>query len=214
MSNTMGIVSEIKCARCDRKYSGVRSRCPYCGARRIGPGKYSGEDRDNAKGKMLISVLILAVFTVAAGILLFTTPVDAEAQDPGEDASIGSPEDGIESELGLHPEPSPSPTPTPEPEPPQMELELNSIRITYEGNTREDITHPRGVPLELGASWEPPLAVEDIDIQWESSNPEIFDAVPLDVGHRAVRITGITVGTAELILRIGDLETKCIVRIN
>ena len=66
----MSIIAEVKCARCDRKYSGVRSRCPYCGARRIGRGKYS-EEADDSRGKMLIGILIMAVLVVAAGVLLY-----------------------------------------------------------------------------------------------------------------------------------------------
>ena len=77
----MSIIPEVKCARCDRSYSGVRSRCPYCGARRIGGGKYS-EEGDNSKGKMIIGVLILAVLVVAAGVLLFTTPRSDDIDDP------------------------------------------------------------------------------------------------------------------------------------
>ena len=205
----MAIVNEIKCARCDRKYSGVRSRCPYCGARRIGRGKYS-EDSDNAKGKMLISVLILAVFTVAAGILLFTTPVEVEDQDPEDDPSITSPEDDIESMLGIHPEPTMEPPPE-EPEEPEIVLEVTSLRIMYDGRVITDFTQGRGVPIELRASIEPPGI--DVEIIWESSNPEVFEAVPVDVGGVGVKVTGIENGDAQLILRAGDQETTCWVRI-
>jgi len=208
MGFNMGIVTEIKCARCDRKYSGVRSRCPYCGARRIGPGKYSGDDKDNAKGKMLISVLILAVFTVAAGILLFTTPVDAEAQDPNNDPSISSPEDDIESELGLHPEPTLAPTPTPDPEPPQIQMEVTSIRIMYDGRTITDFSQPRGRPIEMYVSLEPPGIEDIVDIEWESTDTEIFEVTPVDIGGRGVRIMGIANGHARLIVKAGDMEAS------
>ena len=110
----MSIVSEIKCARCDRKYSGVRSRCPYCGARRIGRGKYS-EDSDNSKGKMLISVLVLGVCVIAAGFLLFTTPVDAgsdvkDTPNTSQTPVIPDESDNVSLENTNTPPPSPPPT--------------------------------------------------------------------------------------------------------
>jgi len=204
----MAMVSEIKCARCDRKYSGVRSRCPYCGARRIGPGKYSGDDKDNVKGKMLISVLILAVFTVAAGILLFTTPNNAEAQDPNNDPLLASPEDDIESERGLHPEPTEPPTPTPDPEPPQLQLEVTSIRIMYDGRVMTDFSQPRGVPIEMYVSLEPPGIEDMVTIEWESTDTEIFEVTPVDVNGRGVKIMGIVNGYARLVVKAGGMEAS------
>ena len=76
----MSVISEIKCNKCDRMYSGVRSKCPYCGTRRISKGKYA-EDGDNSTGKILIAILIMTVFVVATGVLLFTTEVD-DIPDP------------------------------------------------------------------------------------------------------------------------------------
>ena len=178
----MAIVNEIKCARCDRKYSGVRSRCPYCGARRIGRGKYS-EDSENAKGKMLISVIILAVFTVAAGVLLFTTPVDADAQDPADDPSLSSLEDDIDTVQGLH-TPTPAPTPTPSPEP-VLQNPISSVVVIYGGS-------PLGESFTLAVNEELPLNLriepvdfdrgDDFNVEWESSNPSVFDVVEVVMG--------------------------------
>jgi len=158
----------------------------------------------------------MAVFTVGAGVLLFTTPTDADAQDsPNGDSSISSPEDEIDTVLGVHPEPSPTPTPTPEPEEPVAPLVEQNIHITYGGMpiANNDFSQPRGVPIELGASWNPPLPIDEITIEWENEDPEIFDIEPRDVGDRAVRVMGIMPGTSRLYLRIGDLETSVIVRI-
>ena len=198
----MSIINEIKCARCDRKYSGVRSRCPYCGARRIGRGKYS-EDSDNAKGKMLISVLIMAVFTVAAGILLFTTPVDADAQTPVDDPGISSPEDDIIQEPGILPEPSPE-IEEPEPEEPVAPPVIESIIITYGGNRREDFAVKIGEMVPLRVKVEPPGI--DFRAEWSSSDEEIFQVVAVDIRHEGAEVTGIGVGTAFLTVKVGDLE--------
>jgi len=206
----MAIINEIKCARCDRKYSSVRSRCPYCGARRIGRGKYS-EDSDNAKGKMLISVLILAVFTVAAGILLFSTPADADAADNDNDAAITSPDDDIDSVLGLHPEPTPTPAPTPEPTP-IAPLEVTSVIITYDGNPRTEFTAKIGEVVPLRVRFEPPI-LDGLDIDWSSSNEDVFQVVPVEIDRVGVNVTGIGEGTATLTVMVGDKEATCTVRI-
>ena len=207
----MAIVNEIKCARCDRKYSGVRSRCPYCGARRIGRGKYS-EGSDNAKGKMLISVLIMAVFAVAAAVLLFSTPIDAEAVDPEDDPSILTPpENDINSEGGIYPEETSTPPPVVPDEPEVVELEVSSITITYGGSPLQfgnEFSMKVGDRLELGARIEPPNL--DVTPEWSSSDEEVFAAVPVVGG---VAVTGIKAGNATLIVVAGDKTVECTVRV-
>jgi len=201
----MAVVNEIKCARCDRKYSGVRSRCPYCGARRIGRGKYS-EDSDNARGKMLISVLIMAVFTVGAGVLLFTTPVDADAPDPDNGINISSPEDDINS-LPVNVDPTPEPTPEPTP---IIQLSVTSLTITYEGrNVQPEFSVKREEKVGLRVQVEPPDVIEanDLKIVWESSNEDQFTVTPVLInGHYyGVTVEGVnTEGSARLIVTVGD----------
>jgi len=213
----MSIINEIKCARCDRKYSGVRSRCPYCGARRIGRGKYT-EDSDNAKGKMLISILIMAVFTVAAGILLFTTPVDADAQTPVDDPSIASPEDDIEQLPGLLPEPPPV-YEEPEPEEPVIiQPEISSLVITYSGSPLRDNEFTMSVsdnPIPLNIRIEPPGAESGLDITWWSENAEVADVVEAPgMGGLGANVTSIGTGNTRIFVSVGDQETSCLVRVN
>ncbi len=78
----MGIVSEGKCHRCDRRYSGFRSRCPYCGARRSKRGKRAS-DSGNSKAKLIIGVLLLIVLIVAVIILI--------SQSGGDDGAVTNP---------------------------------------------------------------------------------------------------------------------------
>jgi len=179
----MAIVNEIKCARCDRKYSGVRSRCPYCGARRIGRGKYS-DDSDNAKGKMLISVLIMAVFTVGAAVLLFSTPT-ADADGPPEPPSIGSPEDDINT---LSPPPTPTPSPTPDPTPVIVE-QITSIRVVFGndqllgGSENQFSLTSRYPTLGIRATVEPiTLDWTMLNVEFISTNEEVFTVEPVVLG--------------------------------
>ena len=76
----MGIISDVKCGRCDRRYSGLRNRCPYCGARRGKRGKHA-DDSDNSKAKILIGSLLILVLLVAVIVLVITS---AKGRGEGE----------------------------------------------------------------------------------------------------------------------------------
>jgi len=209
----VAIVNEIKCARCDRKYSGVRSRCPYCGARRIGRGKYS-EDSDNAKGKMLISVIILAVFTVAAGVLLFTTDAD-----PANSAAIESPDlSNLEDDITSLP-PIETPTPTPSPTPaPVAPPEVQSVEIWVPRSHRvEDFTLRRvGDTIDLTAIIEPVSMQDSVDIEWEvrkvnEDHDDVFEFAHVPGG---IRILALASGSAKLVVTAGDKTAETWVRVN
>ena len=91
----MSVIPKITCRRCGREYSGLRSRCPYCGtgrsksAERI-PLRTSSENAGtpaaehaavNTKWQMLFGgILLLAV--VAAVIVLITVSLNASQNTP------------------------------------------------------------------------------------------------------------------------------------
>jgi len=212
----VAIVNEIKCARCDRKYSGVRSRCPYCGARRIGRGKYS-EDSENAKGKMLISVIIMAVFTVAAGVLLFTTDVDAVDPATIESPDLDSIEDGI---ISLPPVEVPSPSPQPEPSPVAPPAVLSvEIWVAPRSHRTEDFTLDRvGQSIDLTAIVDPVSLQESVDIDWlyvavredEDENDPVFEFAPVPGG---IKVLALRSGGAKLRVTAGDKTAETWVRV-
>ena len=78
----MGIISEVKCGRCDRRYSGLRARCPYCGARRGKRGKHA-RDKDNSTGRVVIG-LILVVVLIVAVVAVIATSVTGQQPDGGQ----------------------------------------------------------------------------------------------------------------------------------
>jgi len=214
----MSIIAEVKCARCDRKYSGVRSRCPYCGARRIGRGKYT-EDSDNSKGKMLIGVLILAVLVVAIVVLLVTTPAPV--------APVESPSNSVEETTTLPPPlvddtenttlpgintvpPSASPvvedTPSPSPSP-----QVVSVTITYNNVKKTDFTAKITEKVPLRVKIEP-VGI-DAEIIWESSNTSVFAVVPTSTDNTTATVTGVGKGDATLTVTVGDMSATCTVRV-
>lgn len=199
----MAIVEDIKCPRCDRKYSGVRSRCPYCGARRIGFGKYS-KDGDNAKGKMLISVLILAVFTVAALIMMLTTPGDAVViEEPEETPNL---EDVISLPAFEIPTPEPTPVETPTPEPVVMNAQIWVPR----SHPVTDFTLKVGESIELTAVLDPPGI--EAPVVWSSTNDLDDPVFEFEEIVGGVRVKVLRAGGAQLILTVGDIEQRCWVR--
>jgi len=196
-------------------YSGVRSRCPYCGARRIGRGKYS-EDSDNARGKMLISVLIMAVLTVGAGTLLLTTPVEAEDDPPESGSSLELPgEEDIGSIPGAYEVPPPTDPIILEPPPPPPP-EITSLIITYDGKKREDITLRIGENVGLRVQIEPVTLQHELEAVWTTSDPEIFDVINAVGVRNGATVTGIgrSRSGAVLTVTVGDKEATCIIRVS
>ena len=230
----MSILSEVKCARCDRKYSGVRSRCPYCGARRIGSGKYS-EEGDNSRGKMMIGVLIMSVLVVAAGILLFSakpeTPSDSlggSYQSEDDPNGGGLPDDGDVNQLINDDDDEIEDNITEEDddnniEIPPIPVEIESITITYAGAPINDFSEPISKQTPLVAKIEPAGVEFDEEIIWESSNPQVFEVVTTNLEKTNATVT--IIGTARdvngnyiqnaiLTVRVGMIEATCTVRVS
>ena len=214
----MSIIAEVKCARCDRKYSGVRSRCPYCGARRIGRGKYS-EEAENAKGKMLVGILILSVLVVAVVVLLATAekPEDTslsgympeQTEHTAEQALPG--EEGNTSMPGPSMQPSASPSPVEETSPEAPTPVVTSVTITYAGIMKDDFTAKIGEQVPLKVRIEP--AGIEAEAEWISSNTNVFEVVAKDTAGIEAKVTGKGKGDATLTVKVGDIEAKCIVRV-
>ena len=54
----MAFVSDVKCGKCDRRYSGLRGRCPYCGTRRGKNGKHANQG-GNTTGKLIVGLILI-----------------------------------------------------------------------------------------------------------------------------------------------------------
>ena len=226
----MSIISEVKCARCDRNYSGVRSRCPYCGARRIGSGKFSGEG-DNTKGKMIIGVLIMAVLVVAAGVLLFTVQPKEDEKEQGQVISSHESTKGP-SELDNTPvsgtgpsyEPSDGPNADVSDSPlPSQSVKIKSIEITYQNVVKTDFTGYITEEVPLKVRIEPPGAEFSEEIVWTSSNTGVFDVVPTSTDKTTAKVIiigaaktsgGDLLNSATLTVSIGEYKAECTVRVD
>jgi hypothetical protein len=132
---------------------------------------------------MIISVLIMAVFTVAAGILLFSTPVDAPVI-PVESPSINDPDDGVVS-LPAHPTPPPPPPPEPSP---VIQLDIASItmRLGESNWNRESFTLTSSDSrVEFNFSIEPVGfdVADDFHIDFISNNEDVVTVEEVIIGR-------------------------------
>jgi len=144
---------------------------------------------------MIISVLILAVFAVAAGVLLFSTPVDAVPETPVESPSINDPDDGLVSLPGFVEQP---PTPSPEPSP-VIVTDINTITVRHGTAVwnNESFTISASRPTEEFNFTIEPVGfdvADDFNIEYISTNTEVFEVTEVITGQagrygfRATRI--------------------------
>ncbi|NLM83888.1 MAG: hypothetical protein GX189_04175 [Clostridiales bacterium] len=206
----MAIVSDVKCGRCDRRYSGLRARCPYCGARRSKRGKYA-EPHDNTRVKIIVGVLLLAVLIVATMVLIFTSLPESEPQMSSPSPS--SPAPGGETEPTLpgsddvdviEDDEDDTVVPSPEPTVP-VEPTITKVTITYNGTPKEDITVKVGEKVPLSFKTTPETTGKTAT--WKSTDENVF--MVLSNGT----VTGIGKGKAYLICTVDGVEAKCIVRV-
>ncbi|MCL2409766.1 MAG: hypothetical protein FWC96_09210 [Oscillospiraceae bacterium] len=214
----MSVVSEIKCARCDRKYSGLRGRCPYCGARRTGRGKYSDEEAENFKGKTLVAILIMVALVAATVVLVVSAPGqenDITADDPGINMTDDRDTVGIDSQT----EPPPVETEPPEETEPPAQAVIFAVTPLFFGRPA---AFANDVQFRIGESNVVELRIlsqgmedEDFDITWESDNPDVFDIVPTtDSSGRFATLTPTGVGNTNLRITVNDFpEIVYVVRI-
>ena len=174
----MSVIPKITCRRCGREYSGLRSRCPYCGtgrsksAERI-PLRTSSENAGtpaaehaavNTKWQMLFGgILLLAV--VAAVIVLITVSLNASQNTPS--AAEPTPPATVSSAAPVAtPTPTPEPTPTPTPTP-----SVTSITITFLGSKRTEFAAKVGDEVPLSTTIYP--AGGNQTVTWSSKDESI-----------------------------------------
>ena len=202
----MSVIPKITCRRCGREYSGLRSRCPYCGtsrsrsAERI-PLRTSSENAGtpaaehaavNTKWQMLFGgILLIAV--VAAVIVLITVSLNASrnasaSAEPTPPATVSS----------AAPVATPTPTPTPTPS-------VTSITITFLGSKRTEFAAKVGDEVPLSTTIYP--AGGDQTVTWSSKDESIAK-----VSDKGV-VTGVGKGTTTSTAECGGVKADCTVYI-
>ncbi len=202
----MGFIPRITCRRCGRQYSGIRSRCPYCGTRRVSqsdraPSPTPGMNPEtpagaraavNTKwqlifGAILLVAVILAVIVLVSTTLNTTPPVQSQTLPPVLETTT----------------PTPTPTPTPEPTP-----EITQLTVTYGGAASTDFTTTVGNTIQLTPIIYPTDAATAENVTWTSSNEDVatvegglITAVGAGVANIVAECYGVTYTT---ICRVRD----------
>jgi len=191
----------------------------------MGRGKYS-EQSENYKGKMLISILIMAALAIATGVLVLTAP---SPDDPGvsdivNGPSAGLPGDGdnttidgpgIENgdtfngngydngyENGYE-----------EYVPP---LAVERVTVLFRGSPLRDneFTEPINANIPLTLRIEPADAEIQGEITWESSNTSIFEVTVTNPPYRTEANVVVMAdrGSATLTVTVDGVSTEVTVR--
>ncbi|MBQ3276304.1 MAG: hypothetical protein IJH47_04500 [Oscillospiraceae bacterium] len=212
----MAIIPEITCRRCGCKYTGLRNRCPKCGAPRINqPGRVppttASATPDTAayeRGAMNIrwqyifaAVLLLAVILAVVVLVLSgregrsTSSVPAAVSQQG-----GSSPAYMSADL---PTPSPSPDPTPEATPTPSIESMAIAFLNKSVGTDITLSNPGEIEIDLDLNIYP--AQDNPKVVWRSSNEKI-----LSVDDRGVvRVVGASpnmVTHATIIAEFGGLQ--------
>jgi len=217
----MSVASEIKCARCDRKYSAVRARCPFCGAQRLGRGKYSDE-YESTRGKMLLSILIMLVLVVAAGVLVFSAPALEEDESPEMSESSNLPgEDGIQTDEGDNfVEPPPVIDDDDDDDDDEPPPALQSATILHNVRGGQSFTGGDNPEYTMSVGDQEPVILRtvprdiDVVVEWSSSNPSVFDVVANSPGGREANTHAAGPGQATLSATVdGEVVATVLVRV-
>lgn len=209
----MSVIPKITCRRCGREYSGLRSRCPYCGTSRkksaeriplrtssANAGTPAAEHAAvNTKWQLLFGgILLIAV--VAAVIVLITVSLNAEknssaAVDPTPPATVSS------AAPVTTPTPTPTPTPIPTPTP-----SVTSVTITFLGSKRTEFAAKVGDEVQLSATVYP--TGTDQTVTWSSKDESVAK-----VSDKGV-VTGVGKGTTTITVECGGVKADCTVYIS
>lgn len=211
----MSVIPKITCRRCGREYSGLRSRCPYCGTSRkksaeriplrtssTNAGTPAAEHAAvNTKWQLLFGgILLIAV--VAAVIVLITVSLNAE-KNPSASVEPTPPATVSSAAPVTTPTPTPTPIPTPTPTPTPS---VTSVTITFLGSKRTEFAAKVGDEVQLSATVYP--TGTDQTVTWSSKDESVAK-----VSDKGV-VTGVGKGTTTITVECGGVKADCTVYIS
>ena len=207
----MALFKEVKCERCDRRYSAIRAKCPHCGAKKNTDGK------DDAEGVSKLPIIIYAIVliaVVAAVVILVCSAIRGKNGDLSgakNTPPVRSPGSGVSSVDGTDPTPSQNPdgggaaTTTPEPSPeatPDPETTVYSITLSLTDFT----LFKAGEQWTIEATLSP--AGSKAEIKWISENPAV---ATVDENGTVTAVKG---GNTIVSATAGGVTAECIVRVS
>ena len=160
----MGFIPNTTCRRCHRQYPSFRSRCPYCGTKKVREVRSSVPETDSAVPgtqasrnaaealnlQMLIGgVLVLAVIITAVVLVSVNVGKDFKAREDIDEQIAAN----INTPIPL-PTATPSPSPTPAPQLQDVQVRWGPSG-TYDYVELGSFRMPAGSTIPLCAIWYP-----------------------------------------------------------
>ena len=182
----MAIIPEITCRRCGSRYSGLRNRCPKCGAPRMNqptrvPPTTASATPDTAAGErysmnirwqvIFAAVLVLAVIlAVIVLILSGRSGKSTSSVKPGITNTEAAAPSYMTADLPT-PSPSPEPTPVATPTPAVEQIAISFLNSPF---LKKDtsLTNPGEIEIDLDLNIFP--AQDNPKVNWISSNEKIL----------------------------------------
>ena len=225
----MGLIPQTKCGRCDRTYSSLRSRCPYCGAHRHKKGKRA-TDNDNSTWKIIIGILLIVVLIAAVIVILVTSANDKGpsndstgdsfnnssdgVQQGGSDSSTGdSSDDSTNPDTGDSTSDSSNPGTDSTGDSSDVPVPVIATGITvHKGNSRTEATD---FVLHVGDNYSVTAVVTPSNATsiptWSCDKPDALTIIPDETGMKAtLTVTG--TGTVNVTVTVDSLDYTFIVR--
>lgn len=203
----MGFIPRITCRRCGRQFSGLRSRCPYCGTRRVKqsdrvpsptPSENSATPAGqraavNTRWQLIFGAILLAAVLLAVVVLVSVSLNGTTQTTPSP--TLGA--------YTLPPTTPPPPTPTPTPTP-----MLESLSIyCWDRQVGENFTERVGNTVPLTVSAWPSTIPLDGAVKWESSDESVA-TVKKDAEGTGCIVTIVGTGRCTISVTAYNLTTK------
>lgn len=203
----MGFIPEIKCARCDRRYSGLRRRCPYCGARRNRGGKRMAET-DNGMLRVIVGGILLLAILVAV-IVIIANSLKSGDPDPGTSPTPPVNTADVSDDPGVSNTPDVTDPTDPggaeASDPPEVSTPVVPAIQSITLNRQDFTLRTIGEQWNLGATVTP--SNTELTITWASTNSAIASV------NQDGTVTAISKGMVTVTATIGDKTAECIVRV-
>ena len=192
-------MAKIQCGRCDRRYSSLRLKCPYCGAHRS-KKTVRREENEVTGTKFLIGGLVLLLLIAAVVVVVvISLNSDKPVNEPAstEETETYAQDEGVKSVTGD--------TAEPEKTVETASNEIVSVSVVQDGEVVEDTTMTAGTTEEFSYETNP-TGVDELAV-WSSDDESV--AVVLQNGT----VTAVGEGTANITVKVGNQKGTMIVRV-
>lgn len=200
----MALIPKNTCRKCNSQYSGLKNRCPYCGARRTvtstraarptsstvqgSPSRARAET--NTKWQIIFGGVLLVAVVVSVIILITVSLKNRAEKAPEATPELPSVE--------ITPFTMMTPPPT---EPPVNTPTVTSITITFLDQESTGFSIDPGQQIQMGAQVYPLDA--EATVTWKSSNESLFTVDSTGL------VTGVSSGTGTLTATCGAVTAEC-----